>query len=78
METQHTETLKCRVAEMASMLTCNSKSAMEEIRHRTLTSELKVILSEMVERIKKLYSSLAGNTLFIISTGHGNIAIVQR
>ncbi|KAL0909871.1 hypothetical protein M5K25_020779 [Dendrobium thyrsiflorum] len=78
MQTQNTETLKYRVAEMVSMLTCNSKSAKQEISHMTASSELKVILSEIDERIQKLYDALTGNTLFIVSTGHGDTAIVQR
>ncbi|XP_020588004.1 small RNA degrading nuclease 5-like isoform X2 [Phalaenopsis equestris] len=78
MQTQNIETLKYRVAEMVSMLTCDSKLARQEISHLNSSSELKEILSEMDERIQKLYNALAGNTLFIVSTGHGDIGIVQR
>ncbi|KAK8958406.1 Small RNA degrading nuclease 5 [Platanthera guangdongensis] len=78
MQAHNTERFQYRAAEIVSMLPCDSALAKQELQHMTLSSELKAILSEMDKRIQQLYNALAGNTLFIVSTGHGDIATVQR
>ncbi|PKA54538.1 Small RNA degrading nuclease 5 [Apostasia shenzhenica] len=77
-QAQITEGLKYWVAEMVSLLTCNRKSAMQAMQLRTLSSELKSVLLRLDARIEDLYNALARNTLFIVSTGHGDTATVQR
>lgn len=42
------------------------------------TEKLKVILSNLDDRIAELYDSAPGNTLFVVATGCGNSPLVRR
>ncbi|CAN6475901.1 unnamed protein product [Victoria cruziana] len=70
--------LGAQIAEMISLMTCNDNSGQKSLVKSLLTPELKEILTHLDARIQSLYEALPRNSLFILSTGHGNIAIVQR
>ncbi|XP_078441132.1 polynucleotidyl transferase, ribonuclease H-like superfamily protein isoform X2 [Wolffia australiana] len=71
------ELLNSKIAETILSTTCKSSDAKGEILS-SINPELKGILMDMNKRIEKLYDALAVNTMLIISTGHGDTAIVQR
>ncbi|KAH6759147.1 Polynucleotidyl transferase [Perilla frutescens var. frutescens] len=71
------KTLNTKIAEMISLLTCSKPSSRKKIAY-SVTSELKDILSRIDSRVKSLYSSLPGNAMLIICTGHGDTATVQK
>uniref|UniRef100_A0A1D1YE22 Small RNA degrading nuclease 5 n=1 Tax=Anthurium amnicola TaxID=1678845 RepID=A0A1D1YE22_9ARAE len=75
-QAEDVKALNSRVAEVISFLTCKTQSK-KVVQHST-TSELKDILMHMDARIKRLYDALPVNSMLIISTGHGDTAIVQR
>ncbi|KAG0462655.1 hypothetical protein HPP92_021131 [Vanilla planifolia] len=77
LQAQDLEKLRCKIARTISLHTCN-KSSEVAMRHGILDIEVKDILMQMNERIEKLYNTLPENALFIICTGHGDTAIVQR
>lgn len=68
--------LNARIAEVISSLTCKSPSKGDALC--SISQELKGILMAMDKRIERLYDALAVNSMLIISTGHGDTAIVQR
>jgi RNA exonuclease 1 len=73
---QDSEKLKCRIAEVLSLSTCDKKS--ERKKAKDVCPELKNVLSEINSKIAKLYSSLPVNSMLIIATGHGDTPLVQR
>ncbi|RWV92785.1 hypothetical protein GW17_00044807 [Ensete ventricosum] len=77
-QAQDVEMLRHRIAEVISSLTCNRKKARTTIKHGAVCSELKDILTGMDVKIQKLHNALPNNALLIVSTGHGDTAIVQR
>lgn len=77
-QTQDPELLRFRLAAITSLLTCNERATRENTKHSIISSELKDILECIDARIQKLYNALPGNALFIVSTGHGDTAIVRR
>ncbi|KAF3793167.1 Small RNA degrading nuclease 5 [Nymphaea thermarum] len=70
--------LGAQIAEMISLMTCNDNSGQKSLVKSFITPELKEILTRLDTRIQSLYNALPTNSLFILSTGHGNITIVQR
>ncbi|XP_078156623.1 polynucleotidyl transferase, ribonuclease H-like superfamily protein [Carex rostrata] len=70
------EKLKCRIAEVLSLSTCDNKSAGKKTKD--VCPELKNVLSEIDSKIAKLYNSLPVNSMLIIATGHGDTPLVQR
>ncbi|KAK8958947.1 Small RNA degrading nuclease 5 [Platanthera guangdongensis] len=72
------EKLGCRVAQIISLHTCARESSQGLIRRSMLNVEVKDILNQMDGRIEKLYDKLPANTLFVLCTGQGDTAIVQR
>ncbi|URD93967.1 EXOIII [Musa troglodytarum] len=77
-QAQDVERLRHRIAEVISSLTCKRKKARTTIKHGAVCSELKDILTGIDVKIQKLYNALPDNALLIVSTGHGDTAIVQR
>ncbi|XP_018679511.2 small RNA degrading nuclease 5 isoform X2 [Musa acuminata AAA Group] len=77
-QAQDVERLRHRIAEVISSLTCKRKKARTTIKHGAVCSELKDILTGIDVKIQKLYNALPNNALLIVSTGHGDTAIVQR
>ncbi|XP_074560495.1 small RNA degrading nuclease 5 isoform X3 [Curcuma longa] len=77
-QAQDVERLQYRVAEVISSLTCKKKSARAAISYGSVSSELTDILSGINDKVQKLHNALPNNSLLIISTGHGDTAIVQR
>ncbi|CAA6663865.1 unnamed protein product [Spirodela intermedia] len=75
-QAEDTEALNSRIAEVISSLTCKSSSQSDVLC--SISQELKGILMCMDKRIERLYEALAVNSMLIISTGHGDTAIVQR
>ncbi|CAH9075672.1 unnamed protein product [Cuscuta epithymum] len=78
-ESDDAEKLNRKLAQMISLLTCESKKASNKkgIKY-DITPELETILNRMDTRVKNLYANLPQNAMLIICTGHGNTAIVQR
>lgn len=76
-EAEDTEKLNRKLAEMISLLTCKDARNTKRLKNNS-NSEAKEILRRIDTRIRSLYSSLPTNAMFIICTGHGNTAIVQR
>lgn len=72
------EKLNERLAEMISLLTCEKKIASEKGIKCRMTPELKEILVRINTGIRCLHSALSTNTMLIICTGHGDIAMVHR
>jgi RNA exonuclease 1 len=75
--TQDPEKLKSCVAEAIALKTCDGKTARKRAKERTCP-ELKENLCELDKKIRKLYSALPENAMFIICTGHGDTPMVQR
>ena len=71
-QAENAEVLSSRIAEVISSLTCKSDVPCN------VSPELKEILKSMNERIERLHAALPVNAMLIISTGHGDTAIVQR
>ncbi|KAJ6845952.1 small RNA degrading nuclease 5 isoform X2 [Iris pallida] len=78
VQAQDSERLKFRLAAITSLLTCKESSTREFAKRSVISSELKDILGYMDARIQKLYNALPSNTLLIVSSGHGDTAIVRR
>lgn len=76
-QAQDAEKLKSQVAQVLSLLTCKKKSSRKEKKHGRISSELKDILTGIDIKIRKLYQALPDNAMFIVSTGHGDTAMVQ-
>ncbi|OMO95030.1 Exonuclease [Corchorus capsularis] len=72
------EKLNGKLAEMISLLTCNKKPASRKGTKYNVPNGLKEILSRIDARVRSLHSALPTNSMFIICTGHGDIAIVHR
>lgn len=70
--------LNGKLAEMISLLTCNKKPANRKGTKYSVSSELKDILTRIDARVRSLHTALPTNSMFIICTGHGDIAIVHR
>ncbi|XVE95596.1 hypothetical protein REPUB_Repub02eG0112400 [Reevesia pubescens] len=70
--------LNGKLAELISLLTCNKKPANRKGIKYNVSSELKEILTRIDARVRSLHSALPTNSMFIICTGHGDIAIVHR
>ncbi|XP_011027393.1 PREDICTED: small RNA degrading nuclease 5-like [Populus euphratica] len=70
--------LNGKLAEIITLVTCEKKSAHRKGMKYSLTSELKVILTQMDAWGRCLYSTLPTNTMLIICTGHGDKARVHR
>ncbi|KAJ6799123.1 small RNA degrading nuclease 5 isoform X2 [Iris pallida] len=77
-QAQDLEGLKFRLAAITSLLTCSESSARKCAKRSVISSELKAILKHIDAQIQKLYVALPDNALFIVSTGHGDTAIVRR
>ncbi|MQL92998.1 hypothetical protein Taro_025641 [Colocasia esculenta] len=75
-QAEDVEMLNSRTAEVVSFLTC--KTLPKKGVLYSITSELKDILTRMDARIRRLYDALPVNSMLIVSTGHGDTAIVQR
>jgi RNA exonuclease 1 len=71
------EKLKSCVAEAIALKTCDAKTARKRAKEQTCP-ELKEILCELDKKIRKLYSALPENAMFIICTGHGDTHLAQR
>ncbi|XP_020573803.1 small RNA degrading nuclease 5-like isoform X2 [Phalaenopsis equestris] len=78
MQAEDPGKLGCRVAQTISLRTCSSKSSEEDMKHGMLNVKIRDILSQIDGRIQKLYNELPSNALFIVCTGHGDTASVQR
>ncbi|XP_008795226.2 small RNA degrading nuclease 5 isoform X2 [Phoenix dactylifera] len=76
-QAQDAEKLKSQVAEVLSLLTCKKKSSRKETKHGRISSELKDILTGIDIKIRKLYQALPDNAMLIVSSGHGDTAMVQ-
>lgn len=72
------ERLNVKLAELLSLLTCDTKSVNKKRNRPKISVELREILARMDSRINDLYTSLPTNAMLIICTGHGDIALVQR
>lgn len=72
------EKLNVKLAELLSLLTCDTKSVNKKRNRAKISVELQEILARMDSRINDLYTSLPTNAMLIICTGHGDIALVQR
>ncbi|CAK9313790.1 unnamed protein product [Citrullus colocynthis] len=72
------ERLNVKLAELLSLLTCDTKSVNKKRNRPKISLELREILARMDSRINGLYTSLPTNAMLIICTGHGDIALVQR
>lgn len=72
------ERLNVKLAELLSLLTCDTKSVNKKRNRPKISVELREILARMDSRINDLYASLPTNAMLIICTGHGDIALVQR
>ncbi|XVE55223.1 hypothetical protein DITRI_Ditri03aG0142300 [Diplodiscus trichospermus] len=70
--------LNGKLAEMISLLTCNKKPANRKGAKYNVSTELKEILTRIDARVRSLHAALPTNSMFIICTGHGDIAIVHR
>jgi RNA exonuclease 1 len=75
--TQDPEKLKSCVAEAIALKTCDGKTARKRAKERTCP-ELKENLCELDKKIRKLYTALPENAMFIICSGHGDTPMVQR
>ncbi|KAF5749094.1 small RNA degrading nuclease 5 isoform X1 [Tripterygium wilfordii] len=73
-----TEKLYGKLAEMISLLTCHETSANGKGIKEGISLELKEILSQIDAGVRSLYAALPVNAMFIICTGHGDTAIVNR
>ncbi|MBA0585523.1 hypothetical protein Gorai_016297 [Gossypium raimondii] len=70
--------LNGKLAEMISLLTCDKKPAKRKGVKYNISTELKEILTRIDARVRSLHTALPTNSMFIICTGHGDIAIVHR
>lgn len=70
--------LNGKLAEMISLLTCDKKPAKHKGVKYNISTELKEILTRIDARVRSLHTALPTNSMFIICTGHGDIAIVHR
>ncbi|XP_039023242.1 small RNA degrading nuclease 5-like isoform X2 [Hibiscus syriacus] len=70
--------LNGKLAEMISFLTCGKRPAKQKGVKHNISTELKEILTRIDTRVRSLHTALPTNSMFIICTGHGNIAIVHR
>ncbi|GMI89540.1 hypothetical protein like AT5G25800 [Hibiscus trionum] len=70
--------LNGKLAEMISLLTCDKKHAKQKGVKYNISTELKEILTRIDARVRSLHSALPTNSMFIVCTGHGDIAIVHR
>ena len=70
--------LNGKLAEMISLLTCNKKPVNRKGTKYNVSTELKEILTHIDARVRSLHAALPTNSMFIICTGHGDIAIVHR
>ncbi|KAK8624097.1 hypothetical protein V6N13_065453 [Hibiscus sabdariffa] len=70
--------LNGKLAEMISLLTCDKKPAKQKGVKYNISTELKEILTCIDARVRSLHTALPTNSMFIICTGHGDIAIVHR
>ncbi|WRX30887.1 Exonuclease [Theobroma cacao] len=70
--------LNGKLAEMISLLTCDKKPANWKGIKNNVSTELKEILTRINARVYSLHTALPTNSMFIICTGHGDIAIVHR
>ncbi|XWS23628.1 hypothetical protein CRYUN_Cryun28dG0031300 [Craigia yunnanensis] len=70
--------LNGKLAEMISLLTCNKKPANRKGTKYNISTELKEILTRIDARVRSLHAALPTNSMFIICSGHGDIAIVHR
>ncbi|KAL4183776.1 hypothetical protein AMTRI_Chr11g156790 [Amborella trichopoda] len=78
LQANDAEKFNAQLAEMISLLTCSKKSAEKRRLQYRINSSLQQILTRMNSRIQSLYDALPTNSLFIISTGHGDTATIQR
>ncbi|KAK8548992.1 hypothetical protein V6N13_054245 [Hibiscus sabdariffa] len=67
-----------KLAEMISLLTCDKKPAKQKGVKYNISTELKEILTRIDARVRSLHTALPTNSMFIICTGHGDIAIIHR
>ncbi|XP_021285325.1 small RNA degrading nuclease 5 isoform X2 [Herrania umbratica] len=70
--------LNGKLAEMISLVTCDQKPANWKGIKNNVSTELKEILTRINARVHSLHTALPTNSMFIICTGHGDIAIVHR
>lgn len=77
-QVEDTEKLNGKLAEMISLLTCEKNSTSKTGTKFRVTSELKAILRRLNAKVESLYDALPANAMLIISTGHGDTAIVHR
>lgn len=62
-----------KVAEILSLLTCGESGGNYEA-----TPELKDILVRIDARVRSVHAALPANSMLIVCTGHGDIAMVDR
>ncbi|KAL4271298.1 hypothetical protein GQ457_13G022130 [Hibiscus cannabinus] len=67
-----------KLAEMISLLTCDKKPVKQKGVKYNISTELKEILTRIDARVRSLHTALPTNSMFIICTGHGDIAVVHR
>ena len=72
------ERLNVKLAELLSLVTCDTKSVSKKRNSPKICVEQREILARIDSRIDSLYASLPTNAMLIICTGHGDIALVQR
>ncbi|GMI78348.1 hypothetical protein like AT5G25800 [Hibiscus trionum] len=70
--------LSGKLAEIISLLTCDKKPVKRKGVKYNISTELKEILTHIDARVRSLHTALPINSMFIICTGHGDIAIVHR
>uniref|UniRef100_A0A7N0TZG8 Exonuclease domain-containing protein n=2 Tax=Kalanchoe fedtschenkoi TaxID=63787 RepID=A0A7N0TZG8_KALFE len=76
-QSEDTERLNKKLAEMMSLLTCHSPCNKRKSKN-IVAPEIKEVLTRLDGRIRTIYSLLPTNAMIIICTGHGDTAIVQR
>ena len=69
--------MQVNAAKMAALMTC-SVAPDNSIMKRTITPEFEKVLVQLDSRIKQLYDALAPGTMFVVASGHGDIASVRR
>ncbi|KAJ4700854.1 small RNA degrading nuclease 5-like [Melia azedarach] len=70
--------LNGKLAEMASLVTCDEKLANRKSCKSSVSPELQEILTRMDARVRSLYAALPTNAMLIICTGHGDTSTVHR
>jgi phosphopentomutase len=62
---------------MAALMTCNGAPE-DGFMKREMTPEYEKVLVQLDGRIKELHEALPSGTMFVVASGHGDIASVRR